>query len=178
MGYRAESEPVITYYLYAKRDRGVERALFRFFSDWRKKEISVAVREDEEWRGYFALLPSLAAVHRANHDLLFSMISPPEGVSFLLRHIAYFPTEEGACAYLAASESVGRFTSPTVEETEEGFVAFLSETTEVSMHMMNAKTDALAELSVTYGGEYYSWEVQGAAMPSSPHENTDQAEND
>jgi hypothetical protein len=76
VGYRAESEPVITYFLYAKTDRGVERALSRFFSDWKKTNLSVASREDGEWRGYSALLPSAAAVHRSHHEILFSMIRP------------------------------------------------------------------------------------------------------
>jgi dissimilatory sulfite reductase (desulfoviridin) alpha/beta subunit len=49
-----------------------------------------------------------------------------------------------------------------VEEEGEEFMAILEETVEVSMHMMNARTDVLAELAEKSGGEYYTWEVQGA----------------
>jgi hypothetical protein len=162
VGYRAESEPVITYYLYAKTDRGVERALSRFFSDWKKTNLSVASREDGEWRGYSALLPSAAAVHRSHHEILFSMIRPPEGVRFRLRHLSYFGKEDAARAFLEAAAETGTYSALTVEEEGEEFMAILEETVEVSMHMMNARTDVLAELAEKSGGEYYTWEVQGA----------------
>ena len=162
VGYRAESEPVITYYLYAKKDGGVEKALLRFFTDWKKTKISVASREDGEWRGYSALLPSIADTHRSQHEILFSMVRPPEGVRFQVRHVSYFKEEEAARAFLEAVREQGTFSSLTVEEEGEEFVALLEETLEVSMHMMNAKTDTLSELAQKCGGEYYTWEVQGA----------------
>ena len=162
VGYRAESEPVITYYLYAKKDGGVEKALLRFFTDWKKTKISVASREDGEWRGYSALLPSIADTHRSQHEILFSMVRPPEGVRFQVRHVSYFKEEEAARAFLEAAKEQGTFSSLIVEEEGEEFVALLEETLEVSMHMMNAKTDTLSELAQKCGGEYYTWEVQGA----------------
>jgi hypothetical protein len=90
------------------------------------------------------------------------MIRPPEGVRFRLRHLSYFGKEDAARAFLEAAAETGTYSALTVEEEGEEFVAILEETVEVSMHMMNARTDVLAELAEKSGGEYYTWEVQGA----------------
>ena len=137
----------------------------RFFSDWKKTNVSVAAREDGEWRGYSALLPSAADVHRSQHEILFSMIQPPEGVRFRIRHVAYFPEEGTARAFLEAAAGQGSFSSLAVEEAEGEYTALLEETLEVSLHMMNARTDVLSVLAEKHGGEYYTWEVQGAEAP-------------
>ena len=75
------------------------------------------------------------------------MIRPPEGVRFRLRHLSYFGKEDAARAFLEAAAETGTYSALTVEEEGEEFMAILEETVEVSMHMMNARTDVLAELN-------------------------------